>query len=148
MSRKGVADPASNDFLNREILLNNIKRVSINSGTERAWGVAIVDASGNQVVPNSVASGIGDGRQTVTTAGTRVQLSVSSVTCIKVTIAAETDNTDYIVVGGSTVVAALATRRGIPLGPGDTITIEISNLNLIYLDSLVNTEGVTYTYVT
>ena len=89
---------------------------------------------------------IGDGRQTVTTAGTRVQLSSTSVACTRVVIMAETDNTNPVTVGGSTVVGALATRRGVPLSAGDSITVKTDNLNRIWLDSITDTEGVTYIY--
>lgn len=89
---------------------------------------------------------IADGRTTVTTAGTRVALAASTA-CKQVAITAETDNTGLIVVGGATVVAALATRRGIPLSPGDTMTLDIDNLADLYIDSTVNTDGVTYIYL-
>ena|SRR3990167_1156417 len=140
------ANPASLDYLVQESYLNNVKLIDVNSDTESVLGVGLVDADGNLVVPSGVSNSVGDGRQTVTTAGTRVQLSTSPVPCKKVTICAETDNTNFIVVGGATVVAALATRRGIPLNPGDTIKLEVSNLNLVYIDSLADTEGVTYEY--
>lgn len=94
----------------------------------------------------SAATAVGDGRRVVTTAGTAVALASSSTPCISVAITAEADNTGVVVVGGSTVVAALATRRGIPLAPGETITATIKNLNLLYLDSTVNGDGVTYLY--
>ena len=106
--------------------------------------VVLFDSNGNEISPIGSSGSLNDGRQTVTTAGTRVQLSAASVACTRVTITAETDNTDYIVVGGSTVVAALATRRGAPLGPGDSITLNVNNLNLVYIDSLIDTEGVTW----
>lgn len=141
-----LADPASSNYMGVERFLNNIKLIPVNSALELVLGVGLVDADGNQIVPQGVSNSVGDGRQTVTTAGTRVQLSASSVPCKKVTICAETDNTDFIVVGGATVVAALATRRGIPLNPGDTITLEVSNLNLVYLDSLVSTEGCSFLF--
>lgn len=90
---------------------------------------------------------IGDGRTVVTTAGTRVQLSTLSVPCNKVEIIAETDNTGVIVVGGTTVVAILATRRGVPLNAGDVHTItDVDNLNKIWIDATVNLEGVSYEY--
>lgn len=92
-------------------------------------------------------TGIGDGRQTVSTGGTAVALAASTA-CKKVIICAEQDNTGVIVVGGSTVVAALGTRRGTPLFPSDTIEIQIDNLNDIYIDTTVNGDGVTYTYFT
>lgn len=87
-------------------------------------------------------STIGDGSQNVTTAGTRVQLSSSSVACKKVHIQAKVGNTGSIYVGGSTV----ASTRGVELLPLATITLTVSNLNLVYLDSSVNGEGVIYTY--
>jgi hypothetical protein len=91
-----------------------------------------------------------DGRKVVTTAGTRVQLAASEAVR-GVTILAETDNTGVIVVGGPTVVAALATRQGIPLDAGDSMSFEpheVDDLADIYLDSTVNGDGVTFTYAT
>ena len=89
---------------------------------------------------------IGDNRKTVTTAGTRVQLSSSSVPILKVVIQALQANTGFIAVGGSTVVAASGTERGYILAPFNAITITVSDLNLIYLDSTVSGEGVSYYY--
>lgn len=91
-------------------------------------------------------TGIGDGRKEVTTAGTAETLVASSTPCTKVNIQAEKNNTGIICVGGSSVVAAEATRRGIALGAGQTITIEIDDLVKLYLDSTVSTDGVTYNY--
>lgn len=89
---------------------------------------------------------IADNRKVVTTAGTAVALSTSAARVGSVAITAETDNTGLIVVGGSTVVAALATRRGVPLSPGDTITLDIDQLSDVYIDSTVNGDGVTFVY--
>lgn len=94
----------------------------------------------------AVASTVGDGRKTVASTGTAEALSTT--TAIKeVTITAETDNTDIVVVGGSTVVAALATRRGTPLYPGDSVTLTADDLAEVYVDALVNGEGVTFNYL-
>ena len=71
----------------------------------------------------------------------------SSTACKQVAITAETDNTGLIVVGGSTVVASLATRQGVPLNPGDSITLDIDNLADINIDSTVNGDGVTFLYL-
>ena len=95
--------------------------------------------------PQGYAS-IGNGRTVVTTAGTRVQLSATSVKCKRVVIIGEEDNNGTIAVGGSTVVASLATRQGVPLVALQSETIYINNLNKIYLDATVNGEGVTYVY--
>lgn len=83
------------------------------------------------------------GRKTVTTGGTAEALATSGVAS-SVAITAETDNTGVVVVGGSGVVAALATRKGIPLNAGDTVTINDVSLGSIYLDVTVNGDGVTY----
>lgn len=89
---------------------------------------------------------IADGRKVVATAGTREVLAASTP-CKRVALMAEMDNTGTIVVGGNTVVAALATRRGIPLDAGDSVTIVTNNLANIYLDTTVNGDGVTYYYL-
>jgi hypothetical protein len=90
--------------------------------------------------PTTLASG----RQTVTTGGTAVALATTSAPALQLEITAETDNTGLIVVGDSTVVAALATRKGTPLNAGDTLTLYGVDLKDVYLDATVNTDGVTY----
>jgi len=91
-------------------------------------------------------STIADGTKNVTTAGTAVQLSTSSVACRMVEIQAKPENTDSIVVGASTVVAAAASRRGIALVPGATVSLRVTDLNKLYLDAVVSGEGVSYVY--
>ena len=70
---------------------------------------------------------------------------------MKVEITGLESNTDKILVGGSTVVAGTtgdgaATRRGIPLDPGQTLTLYVQDLSTIYLDAVVSGEGVSYAY--
>ena len=109
-------------------------------------GLSVPLSSTNRL-PVSVTSAnttVTDGRTVVTTATTRVPLA-SSTACKEVIITAETDNTGIVVVGAAaTVVAALATRRGIPLNAGDSIVLQTDNLADIGLDSTVSTDGVTY----
>jgi hypothetical protein len=85
---------------------------------------------------------VADGRDVVTTAGTRVQMQAQA--CKAVAVTAETDNTGVIVVGSVTCVAALATRRGLPLSAGDTAIFAVDNVNRLYLDSTVSGDGVTW----
>lgn len=108
-------------------------------------GLSVPVSSSNPLpVTTSTANiSLTDGRTTVTTAGTRVALASSTVVK-EVIITAETDNTGIVVVGGSTCVAALATRRGIPLNAGDSVSFQITNLNAISLDATVSGDGVTY----
>lgn len=88
----------------------------------------------------------GDGRKTVTTAGTRVALATTTP-AKWVHITAEADNTGLVVVGlAGTVVAALGTRRGTPLAAGEDIVLPIADLADVGLDVTVSGDGVTYTY--
>lgn len=84
------------------------------------------------------------GRKVVTTNGTAVQLSTTSTPIIAVAIQAETDNTNPVTVGASDVVGALATRKGIALAAGASITLNVDNLTDVWLDCITNGEGVTY----
>lgn len=88
----------------------------------------------------------GDGGKTVTTAGTAVQLSSTSILCRKVLVQARQENTQAVVVGGSTVVAAASTRRGIALVPGESQYFPIKDVSQLWLDSLANSEGVSFIY--
>lgn len=96
---------------------------------------------------STVGGSVIDGRQVVATAGTRVQLSTTQTSVLEVTVTAETDNTGFVVVGGSTVVASLSTRRGTPLAAGDSYTLAVNDLTDVYLDSTVSGDGVTYSAV-
>lgn len=76
---------------------------------------------------------------TVPTAGTAVQLP--SIPCRKIMLIGLRANTGYIYVGGSNVTSSV---YGVDLGARDSMTIEISNANLLYINSTVNGEGVSY----
>lgn len=125
--------PTSNSVLDR------LK--AILTGIVLATGSAIIGRVGHDI------TGIGHGRKVVTTAGTDVVLAASTVAKV-VIIMAETDNTGIIVVGGSGVDWTLATRTGITLSPGESVTLEVDNLNDVYIDAAVSGDGVTYTYLT
>lgn len=99
----------------------------------------------NWVIKENFSS-VSDNRKVVTTAATAVALVGSSTRANWIIITAETDNTGIIVIGGSTVVAALATRRGIPLSSGESVVLMIDDVADVYEDSTVNGDGVTFTY--
>lgn len=101
----------------------------------------------NNYVPlGLVYRSITSGRQVVTSAGTRVPLVSTPTACKRVDVMAETNNTNYIVVGGSGVIALEATRKGIPLSGGMSFTFYIRELSDIYVDALENGEGVTFVF--
>ena len=88
-----------------------------------------------EVAPTTIFNG----KTTVTTAGVRVALAASQ-TVKSVTIKALSTNTGLIYVGNSSV----ASTNGYQLAAGDTISLDISNLNTVNIDSDVNGEGVSY----
>ena len=84
---------------------------------------------------------IGSGKTLVTTAGSRVVLG-SSLAITSVTIRALSTNTGLIYVGSYIV----ASTNGFQLSSQETVSIDIDNINKVYIDSSVNLEGVTYIY--
>jgi len=84
-------------------------------------------------------SSIGASRTVVSSAGTPIQLP--DVDCKKVYIQCSEANGSLtnggiIVVGDSSVDATLATRIGFALYPTQTQAFNVSNLSLLYVDSL------------
>ena len=77
----------------------------------------------------------------VIAAGTAQVLSVSQA-CKKVDIQAKITNTGKIYIGGSTVDS----DEGLELRRGDIYSLEIGDLNNVYVDSSVDGEGVRYTW--
>jgi len=86
---------------------------------------------------------IKNGRVIVATPGTAIQFSADT-SCKKVIITAETNNTNPVTVGDKNVVGALTTRIGHPLAAGASVTLEVENLNMLWLDAVTATEGVTF----
>lgn len=88
-----------------------------------------------------------NGRKVVAAAGTAERLVSTNTPAREVTIMALLGNSDYVVVGGSSVVAAVATRQGIPLSAGSSITLRnVRDLYEIWIDSVVSGEGATFLY--
>ena len=80
--------------------------------------------------------------QTVTTAGTAVQLP--SIVCREVTLIALKGNTGSIYVGESNVSSS---TYGAELDAKDSITLPVDNANLVWLNCSVSGEGVSYVAV-
>lgn len=91
---------------------------------------------------SKLISSVTSGRKTVTNAGTRENFS--SFPCRYAVITAIESNTDVVVVGGSDVIALAGTRIGVTLSPLQNVRLDISNLNILWIDSVVNGEGVTF----
>lgn len=84
---------------------------------------------------------LGSGQKTVTTAGSRTQLTAAVSN--SVTIKALVGNSGTIYVGGSNV----SSSNGFALAAGDTVSFDVSNVGLVYIDSSVNGEGISYIYI-
>ena len=84
---------------------------------------------------------LGNGVKTVTSAGTAEALA-SSTACRSVTIKATAGNTNNIYVGDSSVDST----NGFVLAAGETVSLEVKNLDLVYIDADTSTEGVSYIY--
>lgn len=104
-----------------------------------------------------MANRIGTFTKTVTTAGTAVALSSTTLKVSAVVVQALATNTGYIHVGDSTVLAAslLGARLGIPSAGSTPASVVFSsahfggndvNLEDFYIDSTVNGEGVSVTW--
>lgn len=115
-------------FMSDVSYIRNAAGARINPATEESTGPA---------------TSIGDGSKNVTTAGTRVQLSATSIPCKYVIVVALSTNTNNIYVGGSTIAAG----RGRPLLSLQAEKIDINDVSKIYIDADTDGEGVSYTYV-
>lgn len=102
---------------------------------------ATVVGTGTFAVQNTPAApaAIFNGKTSVTTAGTRVTLAASQA-IQSVTIKALSTNTGFIYVGNTSV----ASTNGLQLKAGESVSLDIANLNTVNIDSSVNGEGVTY----
>lgn len=111
--------------------------------------VMVRDANGNIIDFGGVGvpASTGDGTKAVTSAGTAEAFTATSTPCKYVIVNADLGNTNPVVVGGSTVVAASGSQRGVVLIPGNNpVRIEIDNVNKLYVDSQTNGDKVCYAY--
>jgi len=90
----------------------------------------------------TVFSTAGSGHKTVTAAGTAEMLAANQP-CKSVVVKALSTNTGIIYVGVSTVDAT----NGFELSASESVSIDISDLNKLYLDVSVSSEGVSYLWV-
>jgi len=80
----------------------------------------------------NIASGMG----TVTTSGTPVQVTATSTEAKAIDIINPTSNADVIVIGGPTV--SYASNIGIPIEPGFTYRIQITDASKVWIDAKGN----------
>lgn len=102
-----------------------------------------VDVTSSTLAVDDRAATLTNGRKTVTTPGTAVSIH-TALACKWVTVNALTSNTQQVNVGGSGVLAVSGTSTGIPLLPGEGVTIPTGDASLVYVDARVTAEGVSF----
>lgn len=90
-----------------------------------------------------VATTLTGGRKTVASTGTAEAIR-GTLACKWVTVTALKTNTSDVYVGGSGVVADAGSQTGIPLAAGEGVTIPVDDAAKVFVDVLVNSEGVTF----
>lgn len=85
------------------------------------------------------------GQRNVTIAGTAMQLpDIKIPDGFKAIILAKPTNTGYIYLGNSKVQAEDPSTRFDRLEAGDSLPLQIANLNLVWVACSVNGEGISY----
>lgn len=108
---------------------------------DRHLQVDVVGFSPTITTSESIPTTFSSAQQNVTMAGTRVQLSTN--TCVAVTVKAKSTNTGLIYVGDVSVTSS----NGFILSAGESVSFAITNTNKVYIDSSINGEGISYSYV-
>ena len=142
----GVARQASQYGTVPLVVRNDVLAISHAGHIDGDYTFFQVDAQGALYTTHGITGG-GQGVKVTTGAGDHIVLG-GDVACKKIDIQAQTDNTGLIAVGFNNVDVTEANGDGIILYAGDTYSLEVNNLNLIYIDSTVTGDGVRYTYFT
>jgi hypothetical protein len=138
----------SQNIVNRGID-NTTGKETVIKATSNGLHTVIVDENGpidlNDLLPSS--TGV-TGLKAVTTANTPEQITATSTPIKRVVIQAKSGNVGTIVIGFSNAVRAspAASINGIDLQAGDAYTVDINNLNKVWIDASINGEAVTYHY--
>ena len=87
------------------------------------------------------------GRKAVGTPGIAEKFVAVSTYCYRIDVCADIGNTNPVVIGGSDVVAASGSQKGIILIPGNPpITILIDDVSKVYVDAITAADAVCFTY--
>lgn len=145
ISRTALADSAGVDILGTKA--DAVWDGSAGSPSGMSLWKYIATKLAGALKVDHTTTGLGQGKKTVTTAGT--DLAIATSTPAKwVTIQAYTTNTGKIAVGGAGVDATIATGDGVLLSAGESITVAVDNLSDVFVDATVSGEGVRFTYGT
>ena len=110
---------------------------------ESFGSVAVAGGGGGGGTANQPRN-IRSGSTAVTTAATAVRLDPSDTFALRIDVQTPSTNTGTVYIGSSDVSAVVGSEKGIGLQPGDVYAFDMMSLDIIYLDSTVNGEGVTW----
>ena len=138
---KFVEDASGNTALRTQIVVQDIEigAVEIKNGSSDTR--AEVNANNALKTIEEIPTTIVMDQTSTVTAGTRVQLGTN--TCASVTIKALVGNTGIMYIGDVTVDST----NGFELSAGDSISLAVNNSNVVYIDSSVSAEGVSFILV-
>jgi hypothetical protein len=106
--------------------------------------VASTSLVGWKPIKRRTPSNLDSGQKNVTVAGTAERLSSTSVPILSVTVKAKRANTGDNVYVGTTDVSS---SEGFILAKGDSVSINIDDLNKVWLDVDTSGDGVSFLYV-
>ena len=98
-----------------------------------------ITSSGGFSMSNPTLAG---GTVTITATGTAIVIGTGA--CKRVVLKAALANSGDIYLGGSDVIATI--QNGFPLDAGDEWIGTVDNLSDIYIDALISSDTVSYTY--
>lgn len=107
------------------------------------------DINGIPITPGGgFGASIVSGTKTVTTAGTAVQVNAASVPIKGIWVSADIIQGSVVTVGDASVVGNASGMRGLILTPGNPpVFLQITDLNLIWVDSQINGGKLCYAYL-
>jgi hypothetical protein len=114
---------------------------NVGAGTQR---VVLADDQPDLTIDVTPTTAVVNGRVSVPTPGTPVQITGGSTPFKKCTFQGDEANVDTVAIGGVGVIAALGTRTGVALLPFQSEEIENSDLSLYYVDAVNAGDSITY----
>lgn len=123
-----------------------VKVKTLAEGTDIATEQPVPGAPHVQLFKLAGSTTIGNGRAVIAVSGTAVPLNATTLECKSAVVTALAGNSQPIFVGASSVSATAGSQTGIPLYPDDAMTLEINDLNKVYINGTNVGDGVCFAY--
>lgn len=123
-----------------------VKVKTLAEGTDIATEQPAPGSPHVQLIKLAGSTTIGNGRAVIASSATAVPLYATTLECKSVIVTALSSNTSPVYLGSSSVSASSGSETGVPLYADDTITVEINDLNKIYINGTQVGSGVCFAY--